>query len=141
MGFYGLGSIWVSTPESKFFDDGGVMIDEVLGFAAGEDSRGGADGADAACADGGGEDESIGFVKAFDEAGDVARVESVAPARAVDEFDGEGIEFDFEGVGDGDDAFASSGDDDVFGAEFLEGFGLAVGVGFVEDEFGFVFVG
>ena len=37
---------------TKAFDDGGVTIDEVLGFLTGEDARGGADGADAACADG-----------------------------------------------------------------------------------------
>ena len=83
----------------------------------------------------------MGFVESFDEAGDVARVEGVAPTRAVDEFDGVCFEFDLERIGNGDDALASSRDDDVFGAELVERRGLASGVGIIEDEFGFVFVG
>lgn len=126
---------------TKAFDDGGMTIDEVLGFLTGEDSRGGADRADTACADCGGEEESMRFVESFDEACDIARVEGVAPSRSVDELDGVCFEFDLKRIGKGDDALASSRDDDVFGAELVERRGLAIGVGIVEDEFGFVFVG
>ena len=54
--------------------------DELLGFGPGEDAGGGADGADAACADGAGELQAVELGAAFEQADDVAGVEGVAAA-------------------------------------------------------------
>ena len=80
--------------------------DEFFGFGAGEDARRGADGSDAACADGAGELQAVELGAAFEQADDIAGVEGVAAAGAVDERDGIGAELDAQLVGDRDDARA-----------------------------------
>src|SRR5271155_1672997 len=61
-----------------------VPADEVFGLGAGENAGGGADRADAACPGGAGELQAFELRPAFEQADDIARVESVASARAVD---------------------------------------------------------
>ena len=71
-------------------------VDEFFGLGAGEDAGRGADGADAACADGAGELQAVELGAAFEQADDVAGVEGVAATGAVDEGDGIGAELDRE---------------------------------------------
>ena len=69
-----------------------VAGNEVAGFGAGEDTRRGADGADATGPDGAGELQAVELGTAFEQADDVAGVEGVAAAGAVDERIGIGAE-------------------------------------------------
>ena len=70
--------------------------EEGVGLGAGEDAGRGADGADAARPDGAGELQAAELVEAVEQAGDVAGVEGVAAAGAVDEGDGIGAQADPE---------------------------------------------
>ena len=62
-----------------------MATDERLGLGSGENAGGGADGPDAARADGAGELQAVELGPAFEQAGDVAGVESIAASGAVDE--------------------------------------------------------
>ena len=79
--------------------------------------------------------------EAVEQAGDVAGVEGVAAAGAVDEGDGIRAQADAEGVGDGDGALLAAGDDDPPRAQVAEGEGLADGVGLAQDQGRLVGVG
>ena len=72
------------------------------GLLAVEDPGGGPDGPDATGPDGAGELEAVEFVQPLDQAGDVAGVEGIAAAGAVNVGDRIGTQADPEGVGDDD---------------------------------------
>ena len=116
-------------------------VDEGDRLVAGEEAGGGADGADAARADGAGELEAAEFVEAGEDAGDVAGVEGVAAPRAVDEGDGVGPEPRLEAVRDDHRAAIAAGDDDPAGPHGAEGLGLADRVALAEDQGRLVGVG
>ena len=81
-----------------------VRPDERAGLGPVEDAGGGADGSDATGADGAGQLQAFELGQPFDQAGDVAGVERVAPAGAVDVVDRVGPQAGAEGVGDDDRA-------------------------------------
>ena len=87
-----------------------VPGDEGVGLGAGEDAGRGADGADATGTDGAGELQAVELGQAVEQAGDVAGVEGVAAAGAVDEGDRVGAQPDPEVVGDGDGPVLAAGD-------------------------------
>ena len=67
------------------FDRDLMPSHEILGLGAGEDAGGGADGADATGTDGAGELQAIELGSAFEQSDDIAGVEGIAAAGAVDE--------------------------------------------------------
>ena len=75
----------VEPPLSERLDRQLMPFQELGGLGAGEDPGGGADRADAACADGAGELQTVQLGKAFEQADDVTGIEGVAAAGAVDE--------------------------------------------------------
>ena len=110
--------------------------------SAREDAGGGADGADAARARGAGELQAGEFVEAVEQAGDVAGVEGVAAAGAVDEGDGVGRPGRTARSSESDDhALLALGDHDPAGAQVAEGPGLADRVGLAQDQRRLVGVG
>ena len=79
---------------SQVFDRNLVPVQELVGLGAGEDAGGGADRAHAARPHGAGELQAVELGEAVEQAGDVAGVEGVAAAGAVDEVDRIGAEPD-----------------------------------------------
>ena len=119
-----------------------VPAHEFLGLRASEDARGGADGADATCADGAGELQAVELGAAFEQADDVAGVEGVAAAGAVDERDRDRCRArTCRRVGDRDDARLAARDHHPARAQVVEGQGLAHRVGLAQDQLGLVGVG
>ena len=110
--------------------------------AAGEDAGGRADGPDATGADGAGELQALELGAAFEQADDVAGVEGVAAAGAVDERDRDRRRAGPRSVvGDRDDAPLAPGDHDPSRPQLVEDQGLADRVGLAQDQLGLVGVG
>lgn len=119
----------------------GVPLEEVIQFGAVEDAGGGSDGADGGGAQSACDLEAAVFVAAPEVSGDVAGIEGIATAGAIDEGDGVSAEADVPVCGGRERALRAHGDDDALRPHVSEGAGLLVGIAEAEDELRFIVVG